>query len=117
MRTTNLSSILLLLTSSSAIAGPISLHPRDNNDTTITAAQIQAIAPTCNTCDNAPADAKGECSTAEQAAPFISKSFETYKVTSRAEQAALVSLMAFETADFKYNKNHFPGIPGQGSTY
>jgi hypothetical protein len=33
-----------------------------------------------------------------------------YKVTSKAEQAAIVSLMAFETEDFKYNKNHFPGV-------
>jgi hypothetical protein len=26
-------------------------------------------------------------------------------------------LMAFESDDFKYNKNHFPGVPGQGSKY
>lgn len=61
----------------------------------------------------------GECSTAAQAVPFITKSFATYNVTSRAEQAALISLMAFESGDFKYNRNHFPppGRPGQGSTF
>jgi hypothetical protein len=25
--------------------------------------------------------------------------------------------MAFESLDFKYNKNHFPGVAGQGSTF
>ncbi|MCJ1396397.1 hypothetical protein MMC18_009287 [Xylographa bjoerkii] len=29
--------------------------------------------------------------------------------------AALISLMAFETADFKYQNNYFPGNPGQGT--
>ncbi|MCJ1422019.1 hypothetical protein MMC32_008388 [Xylographa parallela] len=29
--------------------------------------------------------------------------------------AALVSLMAYETADFKYQNNYFPGNPGQGT--
>jgi hypothetical protein len=28
----------------------------------------------------------------------------------------VISLMAFESLDFKYNKNHFPGVAGQGST-
>jgi hypothetical protein len=79
----------------------------------ITESQMTAIAPTSNTCDDAPA--KGECATAKQAAKFTSQSFNTYKVTSKAEQAAVISLMAFETDDFKYNKNHFPGVAGQGS--
>jgi hypothetical protein len=81
----------------------------------LTADQLLTIAPTANTCDNAPA--AGECSTAEQAVPFITQSFTNYKVTSPAEQAALISLMAFETDDFKYKKNHYPGVPGQGSTF
>lgn len=81
----------------------------------LTVAQLEAIAPTSNTCDNPPA--AGECATAEQAVPHITKSFDTYGVTSRAEQAAVIALMAFESGDFKYNKNHFPGVPGQGSAY
>lgn len=79
----------------------------------ITTAQLLDIAPKSKSCDNPPA--AGECATAQQAAPFISTAFDTYDVTSPAEQAAVISLMAFETGDFKYNRNHFPGRPGQGS--
>ena len=80
---------------------------------TLTESQVTAIAPKSSSCDDAPA--KGECATAKQAAKFTSQSFDTYKVTSKAEQAAILSLMAFESGDFKYNKNHFPGVAGQGS--
>lgn len=82
---------------------------------TLTEAQILTIAPTSNTCDNAPA--AGECATAKTAAKYTAQSFDTYRVTNKAEQAAVLSLMAFESLDFKYNKNHFPGVAGQGSTY
>lgn len=82
--------------------------------TTLTESQLLTIAPTSNTCDNAPA--AGECATAKTAAQYTAQSFDTYGVTSKAEQAAVLSLMAFETLDFKYNKNHFPGVAGQGST-
>jgi hypothetical protein len=80
----------------------------------ITTDQLLAISPNSSTCDNPPAE--GECATAEQAAPFISDSFSTYAIDNVAEQAALISLMAFESGDFKYNRNHFPGVAGQGST-
>ncbi|RHZ51867.1 uncharacterized protein CDV56_100690 [Aspergillus thermomutatus] len=84
-------------------------------DVKITAAQIETIAPKSTSCANPPAP--GECATSEQAAANIAKSFETYKVTSAAEQAAVVGLMAFESLDFEYNRNHFPGVPGQGSMF
>ncbi|CAG7929500.1 unnamed protein product [Penicillium olsonii] len=80
---------------------------------TLTESQVTAIAPKSSSCDDAPAE--GECATAKQAAKFTSQSFDTYKVTSKAEQAAILSLMAFESGDFKYNKNHFPGVAGQGT--
>jgi hypothetical protein len=86
-----------------------------DTNTSITESQILTIAPTSNTCDNPPA--VGECATAKTAATYTSQSFDTYGVTSKAEQAAVLSLMAFESLDFKYNKNHFPGVAGQGSTY
>ena len=95
--------LLLALTT----AAPIST--RD----TLTESQLISIAPKSSSCDDAPAE--GECATAKQAARFTSQSFDTYKVTSKAEQAAVIGLMAFETLDFKYNKNHFPGVAGQGS--
>ncbi|KAJ5358425.1 uncharacterized protein N7496_010838 [Penicillium cataractarum] len=79
----------------------------------ITESQILTIAPTSNTCEDAPA--AGECATAKTAATNIAKSFDQYGVTSKAEQAAVISLMAFESLDFKYNKNHFPGVAGQGT--
>lgn len=96
-------------------ATPIKKFYHHKQDTALTEAQIIDIAPTSKTCDNPPAE--GECATAEQAAKFAAQSFDNYKVTSKAEQAAILSLMAFETDDFKYNKNHFPGVPGQGSKF
>ncbi|EED12449.1 conserved hypothetical protein [Talaromyces stipitatus ATCC 10500] len=97
------------------------LHPKPyhstgritTRSTEVTANQILAICPKSATCNNAPA--AGECATAAAAAPFISDAFITYGIDSAAEQAALISLMAFETGDFKYNRNHYPGVPGQGT--
>ncbi|KAH8689614.1 hypothetical protein BGW36DRAFT_401942 [Talaromyces proteolyticus] len=92
---------------------PPSSHHHPIRDLLITPGQLIAIAPTSTTCDNPPAP--GECATAFHAAPRINEAFFTYAVFSPAEQAALISLMAFETLDFKYNRNHFPGVPGQGT--
>ncbi|RDW88159.1 hypothetical protein BP6252_00191 [Coleophoma cylindrospora] len=79
------------------------------------ASQILQIAPTSNTCSGATyAD---ECETAAQAAPYLISAMQTYSITSAAEIAALLSLVAYETGDFKYSTNHFPspGRPGQGT--
>ncbi|OJJ97327.1 hypothetical protein ASPACDRAFT_62995 [Aspergillus aculeatus ATCC 16872] len=113
MKTFSLTSILLLspLLIHAAPTGQGQLWTRDS--TQITSEQIQTIAPTSNTCANAPA--AGECATSDTAASSISKSFQTYGVTNKAEQAAVIGLMAFESGDFKYNKNHFPGVAGQGT--
>ncbi|PKY04474.1 hypothetical protein P168DRAFT_311024 [Aspergillus campestris IBT 28561] len=83
------------------------------NEIQITPKQIETIAPKSKSCDSAPS--KDECATAAQAAPAISASFNKYKVHSRAEQAAVIGLMAFESGDFKSNRNHSPGVPGQGT--
>lgn len=61
-------------------------------------------------------EAPGECRTAGQAADPILDSFEKYEITNQIEKAALVALMGFETDDFKYQRNYYPGRPGQGST-
>ncbi len=37
------------------------------------------------------------------------------KVFSPNEVAAALSLIAFETGGFKYDTNHYPGRPGQGT--
>ncbi|KAJ5719628.1 hypothetical protein N7493_007206 [Penicillium malachiteum] len=102
--------LLTLTLSTTATPIPSLKHAKE---VSITEAQILQIAPTSNTCENPPAE--GECATASQAAKFISQSFDNYDVTSKAEQAAVIGLMAFESDEFKYNKNHFPGTPGQGT--
>ncbi|KAF2788424.1 hypothetical protein K505DRAFT_218239, partial [Melanomma pulvis-pyrius CBS 109.77] len=79
----------------------------------ITADTLKAIAPATASCDGA--EFPDECADAATAAVSISKSFDTYKITSVGEQAAIVSIMLFESGNFKYNKNHFPGVPGQGT--
>ncbi|KAE8144309.1 hypothetical protein BDV25DRAFT_171689 [Aspergillus avenaceus] len=106
---------LWLLWSLLANAAPMShtacsIESRSND---ITKEQILAIAPDSSSCDNAPFIK--ECATAEVAAKNIAKSFETYKITEPAEQAAVIALMAMESGQFKYNKNHYPGVAGQGT--
>lgn len=108
-----ITSTLVLSLSLLSAASPINWF--SVRDTAVTEAQMLAIAPSSNSCADAPA--AGECATASTAAKYFSQSLQTYKVTSKAEQAAIISLMAFESDEFKYNKNHFPGTPGQGSEY
>lgn len=111
MHHSTLTTTLLLSLSFLSSATPIPFLSA--RDTSVTEAQIKTIAPSSASCSDAPAE--GECATAKTAAASISDSFETYKVSSKGEQAAIISLMAFESDEFKYNKNHFPGTPGQGS--
>jgi hypothetical protein len=79
------------------------------------ASQLLQIAPTSNTCTGAPFPS--ECATADQAAPYLISAMSQYSITSPPEMAALLSLIAYETGDFKYNENHYPapGRPGQGT--
>lgn len=79
------------------------------------ASQILQIAPTSNTCSGAPI--AGECATNTQAGPFLISAMAKYSIYNPNEIAAVLSVIAFETADFKYNTNHFPapGRPGQGT--
>ena len=81
----------------------------------ITPDQLLQIAPLSKDC--LVVEFPHECRTAEQSAPLISDAFLSYGITHPAEAAAIVSLMSYETQDFRYNQNHFPppGIPGQGS--
>ena len=102
----------LLLFALATSCAPVS--PRASG-LTITAAQVLQIAPTSGSCANAPyAD---ECKTAAQAAPLVTAAFAQYGVSTLGVAAALLSTMAFESGDFKYQKNHFPapGRPGQGT--
>jgi len=53
-----------------------------------------------------------DCRTATQAAPYIIKSFEG---ATAGEMAAMLALMAIESAELKYKHNVEPGVPGQGT--
>jgi len=77
------------------------------------ASQLLEIAPTSNTCDGSPFPS--ECATSDQAAPFLIDAMGKYGISTAPEIAALLSLIAFETGDFKYNINHYPGRAGQGT--
>jgi hypothetical protein len=100
-----------------AIASPLHvkslLAPRGAGDSA--ESQLEIIAPTSNTC--AGAAFPDECETASQAAPPLITAMSKYKVYSPPEIAAVLSLIGYETGDFKYAKNHFPapGRPGQGT--
>ncbi|KAK3186552.1 hypothetical protein K4F52_004592 [Lecanicillium sp. MT-2017a] len=72
---------------------------------------IQQIAPGSASCDAGAT----ECRTASQAAPFIVQSMDAYQMHTVNEIAAVLSLMAFESVDFKYKHNVYPGRPGQGT--
>ncbi|KAF2159140.1 hypothetical protein M409DRAFT_30423 [Zasmidium cellare ATCC 36951] len=97
---------LLALTSATPLA----------RSTTLTAQNLLTIAPSTSTCDPT-ADFATECRPATVAAPAIAKSFTTYTITTFGAQAALVSIILFESGNFKYSQNHFPapGNPGQGT--
>ncbi|EKD16241.1 hypothetical protein MBM_05535 [Drepanopeziza brunnea f. sp. 'multigermtubi' MB_m1] len=77
--------------------------------------QILAIAPTSGSCTNAPSP--DECTTNADAAPFLVAAMAKYNIYATPEIAAVLSVVAFESGDFKYNTNHFPapGRPGQGT--
>lgn len=77
-------------------------HPVRIRDVSINAAQVLAVAPTSGSCESAPA--AGQCRTAEQAAPMILNSFRAYGITSPNEMAAILSTIAFESGDFKYDR-------------
>lgn len=72
---------------------------------------IEAIAPGSKEC----ASGEDDCRTAEQAAPFIVEAMYHYGIFNTNEMAAVISLMAFESGDFRYKRNAFPGRPGQGT--
>ncbi|KAJ2803927.1 hypothetical protein H4S07_004349, partial [Coemansia furcata] len=55
------------------------------------------------------------CTPNSRAVVAINAAIAKYGVTQRGEIVALISLMAYESASWQYNINHFPGRPGQGT--
>ncbi|CZR53882.1 uncharacterized protein PAC_03764 [Phialocephala subalpina] len=76
---------------------------------------LLAIAPSSSSCANAPA--AGECATAAQAAEYLIPAMAKYEIYNPHEIVAVLSVIAYESGEFKYNTNHFPapGRPGQGT--
>lgn len=81
--------------------------------TCISPNNLITIAPDTASCDGAPFPE--ECASASVAAPNIAQSFSLFNIDSFGTQAALVAIMLFESGDFKYKINHFPGVAGQGT--
>lgn len=102
----------ILLASSLAFVASSPLRLRESQ-TTLTTDILTTISPATASCDGA--DFPEECADASRAVDPINNSFEKYQITTSGEQAALVALMIYESDSFKYNKNHFPGNPGQGT--
>jgi len=75
--------------------------------------QLLDIAPGSKTCDGP--NTENECGTADTALPNINAAFSKYSISTIGEAAAILSIMAFESVDFKFNRNQFPGNPGQGT--
>jgi hypothetical protein len=100
-----------------AMAAPIPDECDDevSNTAALTAANLIAISPKTASCDGAPFPE--ECADATTAATALNQAFETYKITTKGEQAAIIAYELFESGDFKYKTNHFPapGKPGQGT--
>jgi len=87
-------------------------HPLGARDVSLTPAQVLTVAPTAGSCEGAPT--AGQCRTAEQATPMILNSFRAYGITSPNEMAAILSTIAFESGDFKYDRPT-NGEPGKGT--
>lgn len=108
-----------------ALALPRGINPaltnvaaRADNAHDTLAAQLLTIAPDTSSCDGA--KYPNECRTATQAAGPIHCSFQNYTITNVNEQAAVISLMLYESGEFKYNWGHFVGgadvhTPGKGT--
>ncbi|KAJ8112215.1 hypothetical protein OPT61_g5371 [Boeremia exigua] len=110
-----------------ALAVPIPECPKNQDDSTysppdtnnniatgsVTADLLVQIAPETASCSGAPFPE--ECADAATAATALNKSFATYGIKTAGEKAALVAYTLFESGNYKYSKNHFPGRPGQGT--
>jgi hypothetical protein len=99
--------LLLLGATASASAIPASsFSPLSSRQAgTSAASMLLIIAPTSRSCGSAPA--ASECATNVDATPYLIKAISDYSITSPPEIAAVLSLIAYESGDFKYNINHY----------
>lgn len=81
----------------------------------LTPARLLAVMPRASSCATGPVV---ECLTAVQAAPLLAASFIKYDITHSAAQAAILTLIAVESGELKYNQHYNNGAPaltGQGT--
>lgn len=88
-------------------------HNKAVGGPSLTADDLAMIAPDTLSCNGAPFP--DECADAKTAAAALNKAFAKYDIKTTGEQAALVAYTLFESGNYKYSKNHFPGRPGQGT--
>ncbi|EPS41030.1 hypothetical protein H072_5082 [Dactylellina haptotyla CBS 200.50] len=89
--------------------------PTTGNKLSITEDIILKIAPNSASCANPSPDDLDGCGTAKVATPEIIASFDKYKIETIGEAAALISIMVYESAGFKFNKNVSQKRAGQGT--
>ena len=92
-----------------ASASPLAIGRFQGRQTTInqqalTVEQLSAIAPSTAAC-NATASFAEECRDATQAVPQINAGFDKFSIETIGEQAAILSLMLFETGNLKFDRN------------
>jgi hypothetical protein len=80
----------------------------------VTPTALIGIAPDAEVC-NGSGEWPDECATAAQAALALASVFSRYGISNLGAQAAIIAWEAFESAEFRYKINHYPGIPGQGT--
>lgn len=81
----------------------------------LTADIIAAAAPATLSCDTTTEIADRECRDPEEAAEALNAVFLEYGLDDPTQQAAVLAYLAFESVDFGFQTNQFPGRPGQGT--
>lgn len=106
---------LLLLCALLALLHPTTSLPLQQNrswTTTLTPQALIQIAPQTSAC---PSTSPPSCRTATQAAPALAHTSALHGITAFNTQAALIALILYESDNFIYDTNIYPGVPGQGT--
>lgn len=107
-----------LIVSSAVLGTPLASSYKSVSETTgptqpsLTLAKLnQALAP----CGNPNSAALGENISCSEALPHIQAALSAYGLTSAQQIAFYLSIVSVESGNLSFNRNHFPGRPGQGT--
>ncbi|KAI0244554.1 hypothetical protein L0F63_007102, partial [Massospora cicadina] len=78
----------------------------------LTAAKLETA---MSSCGRAMAGAEGENISCNKALPYIKQAFDQYNLVTPEQMAFYISVISVESSNLSYNRNHFPGRPGQGT--